>query len=211
MTTTNTTKTQNPKHHVNVRTITMVAMLATIAIVLRQFETNVPLMPGFIKLDISELPALIGSFSLGPVAGAAVCFVKEGIALLFTKTAGAGELVDLFLGICLVVPAGIIYKRKKDKKHAIIGTLVGTLIAAVLGIFFNYYITFPVFSSVYGLPMDAIIGMYKAINPNVYGLWQCILMFNFPFSIIKRLIVLLITMLVYKRISPLIKGTYETR
>ncbi len=206
-----TNNSNNNGKHVDARKITMVAMLAAVAIVLRQFEFNVPLMPGFIKMDFGELPALIGSFSLGPVAGATVCLIKEGIALFFTKTAGAGELVDLFLGICLVVPAGILYKRKRDKKHAVIGTLIGTFLAAVLGIFFNYFITFPVFSAVYGLPMETIIGMYQAINPGVDGLWQCILIFNFPFSIIKRLVILLITMLIYKRISPILKGTHETR
>ena len=95
----------------NLRTLTMTAMLAAVSAVLMFFSFSVPFVPSFLKLDFSELPALIASFALGPVSGVAVCLVKNLINLMFSTTGGVGELSNFFLGTAFVLPAGFIYRR----------------------------------------------------------------------------------------------------
>ena len=116
------------KSRVNVRKMTVTAMLSAIAFVLMFLDTAVPIMPSFIKLDLSELPALMAAFALGPVWGVIVCLIKNLLHLLMTTTGGVGELSNFILGAAFVLPAGLIYHHKKTKKNAIIGALVGSVI-----------------------------------------------------------------------------------
>ena len=148
---------------VNVRKITVTAMLGALATILMFFEFSVPfIMPGFIKMDFSELPALIAAFSMGPVSGIAVCFIKNIVNLLHTTSGGVGEISNFILGVCFVLPAGLIYKRNKSQKGALIGALTGAVIMAVVSVFSNYFIVYPVYENF--MPMEAIIGAYQAIN-----------------------------------------------
>ena len=184
--------------------LTVVAMLSAVAFVLMFLDFSVPLMPGFIKMDISELPGLLASFAMGPVCGAQVCLIKNLIHLLITSTNGAGELCNFLLGAFYVVPAGLIYQRLKTRKGAIIGALVGTVIMALVSIPVNYFITYPVYVVVYGLPLEAIIGMYQAIRPSVNGLLECLIIFNTPFNLAKGLLTAIVCFLIYKPLSPLL-------
>ncbi len=188
----------------NVRKLTVTAMLSAVATVLMFFSFNVPLMPSFIKLDLSELPALIASFSMGPVAGAVVCLVKNLVNLFFSTTGGVGELSNFLLGCCFVVPAGIVYQRKQNLAGAVIGSVSGSAAMAVLSIFTNYFVVYPIYTAF--LPMETIMGMYQAINPNVETLWQALLLFNTPFTFIKGLCSVVITLLIYKGIAPVLQG-----
>ena len=188
----------------NVRKLTVTAMLSAVATVLMFFSFNVPLMPSFIKLDLSELPALIASFSMGPVAGAVVCLIKNLVHLLVTTTGGVGELSNFLLGCCFVVPAGIVYQRKQNLAGAVIGSISGSAAMAVLSVFTNYFVVYPIYTAF--LPMETIMGMYQAINPNVETLWQALLLFNMPFTFIKGLCSVVITLLIYKGIAPVLQG-----
>ena len=192
------------KSPINIRKMTATAIMAAVSTVLMFLSFNVPLMPSFIKLDLSELPALISSFAMGPVSGIVVCLVKNLINLFFTTTGGVGELSNFILGCAFVVPAGLIYKFRRTKKWAIIGSFIGAASRAILSIFSNYYIVYPIYTAF--IPMDAIIGMYRAINPSVENLWQCLLIFNLPFTFIKGMISVVVTLLVYKKLSPIING-----
>ena len=194
---------------VDVRKITLTAMFGAISAILMMFSFNIPLVPSFIKMDLSELPALIGAFSMGPVSGVMVCLIKNLINVFFTTTGGVGELCNFILGATFVLPAGLIYKYKKNKKMAVIGALVGALVMALASLPINYFITYPMYTKF--LPLDVIIGMYQAIMPGVDGLFNCLLIFNVPFTFVKGLLSVIITLLVYKRLSPIIKGTNHTR
>ena len=194
---------------VDIRKITLTAMFGAISAILMMFSFNIPLVPSFIKMDLSELPALIGAFSMGPVSGVMVCLIKNLINVLFTTTGGVGELCNFILGATFVLPAGLIYKYKKNKKMAVIGALVGALVMALASLPINYFITYPMYTKF--LPLDVIIGMYQAIMPGVDGLFNCLLIFNVPFTFVKGLLSVIITLLVYKRLSPIIKGTNHTR
>ena len=176
------------------------AMLAAVSVVLMFLAFPVPLMPSFIKLDLAELPALIGAFAYGPLAGAAVCLVKNLVSLMKSSSGGVGTLCNFLLGVCFVVPAGLVYKANRTRK----GALIGAAVMALLSIPVNYYLVYPIYTAF--MPMEAIIGMYQAINPRVQNLWQALIWFNCPFTFVKGLISVVITFLIYKPLSPFLKG-----
>ena len=180
------------------------AMLAAVSVVLMFLAFPVPLMPSFIKLDLAELPALIGAFAYGPLAGAAVCLVKNLVSLMKSSSGGIGTLCNFMLGVCFVVPAGLIYKTHRTRVGALVGALIGAAVMAVLSIPLNYYLVYPIYTAF--MPMEAIIGMYQAINPKVQNLWQALIWFNCPFTFVKGLISVVITFLIYKPMSPFLKG-----
>ena len=188
----------------NVRYLTVTAMLSAIAFILMFLDFSVPVMPNFIRMDLSELPALIGAFAMGPACGVWVCLVKNLLHLFMTSTGGVGELSNFVLGVAFVLPAGLIYKHKKNKKSAITGALIGALCMALFSFPCNYFVVYPIYTKM--MPMDVIIGAYQAIVPSVKELWQCLLFFNVPFTFVKGLFSVLITMVVYKKISPIVKG-----
>ena len=194
----------NTKSRINIRKMTMTALLGALATVLMFISFKVPLMPSFISIDFSELPALIAAFSMGPLSGVIVCLIKNLVNLFASQTGGVGELSNFLLGCCFVLPAGLIYRYKKTQLGALIGALAGAVCMAVVSVFTNYFIVYPIYTNF--LPMEAIMGMYQAINPRVETLWEALWVFNVPFTFIKGMCSVLITFLIYKKISPLIKG-----
>ena len=194
------------KGKVNVRSMTVTAMLSAIAFVLMFLDTAVPFVPNFIKLDVSELPALIASFALGPVYGVVVCLIKNLLHLFITTTGGVGELSNFILGVAFVLPAGLIYYRKKSKKSAIFGAFVGAFLMAAISFPSNLFIVYPVYYNF--MPKDVIIGAYQAVAPfaEIKSIEQCLLFFNVPFTFVKGLISAIITVLIYQPLRPLLKG-----
>lgn len=185
--------------------LTVTAMLSAVAAVLMFVDFSVPFMPAFIKLDVSELPALLASFSIGPWYGAAVCLIKNLINCLRTSTGCVGELSNFLLGAIFVVPAGMIYQRfqnRKSRRGALIGALVGAAAMAILCVPVNYYLTYPIYSRF--MPIEVIVGMYQAIRPSANGLWDCLVTFNAPFTFMKGLLDVALCFLIYKPLSPLL-------
>lgn len=185
----------------------MVGMFSAIAAILYCLDFALPIAPSFYKLDFSELPALIAGFAFGPVAGVLVEFLKVLLKLLFksTETAFVGDLANFLIGCTLVLPASVIYQFKKSRKMAIVGCAAGTLCMTVFGTWFNAIYLLPTFSALYGLPLDAIIGMGTAINAGVKDITSFVILMVAPINLIKGCVVSVITMLIYKKISPIIK------
>lgn len=196
---------------VNVRYMTMTAMLSAISFILMFFDFNVPLMPSFIQMDFSELPALIGAFAMGPVSGVAICLIKNLLHLMMSTTGGVGELCNFLLGAAFVLPAGFFYQKKKARKNALIGALIGAVSMAVFSVIFNNFLVYPIYYNF--MPMETIIGAYKAAASvlKIDFTWNTMLpyliAFNMPFTFIKGLADVLLTFVLYKHISPIIKGT----
>ena len=199
----NKTMTQTTKA-VNVRYLTVTAMLSAVAYILMFLDFSVPFMPGFIKMDLSELPALIGSFSMGPLCGVMICLVKNVLHLFITTTGGVGELSNFILGVAFVLPAGLIYKHKKTRKTALAGSLLGAVIMAVFSVVSNYFLVYPVYYNF--MSEDRILAAYQLILPSMKSILQCLICFNMPFTFVKGLFSVVITFLVYKHISPILKG-----
>ena len=194
---------------IKVRNIAVTAMLSAIAFILMYLEFAVPVMPGFIKFDFSDLPALLGSFALGPVYGIIICLIKNVLHLTVSQSMFVGELSNFILGVAFVVPAGLIYQHKKSKKNAIIGGIVGAVFMGVFSIVSNYYVVYPVDYNF--MPKDTIIQAYDVISSNLFhvhmtGILQCLVCFNLPFTVLKGLINVLITRSIYKPLSPILKG-----
>ncbi|MBQ0038418.1 MAG: ECF transporter S component [Clostridiales bacterium] len=185
-------------------------MLTAIAFVLQFVEFSIPIMPVFVKLDISDLPALLGTFSLGPVYGVAIQLVKNILHIPFGTSAGVGELSNFLLGAVFVGVAGLFYKRHKTRKNALIGSIVGAVAMALVCLPINYFLVYPAYVVVYGLPLDAIVGMYEAILgsvahvPTDNALLNCLLVFNVPFTLFKGALDVLLCFLIYKPLSPLL-------
>jgi len=192
------------KRRINTRSMAVTAVLGAVSAALMFVAFRVPLMPSFIQMDVSELPALIAAFSMGPLSGVAVCLIKNLVHLLVTTTGGVGELSNFLLGAAFVLPAGLIYRTRKDRIGALIGSLAGALAMALASLPSNYFITYPFYALL--MPMEAILDMYRAINPNVKTLTDALVWFNMPFTFIKAMLSVVVTFLIYKRISPIIKG-----
>nr|WP_300090177.1 ECF transporter S component [Sedimentibacter sp.] len=188
------------------KVIAKVGVLSAVATVLMLFDFPLWFAPNFYQLDFSEVPVLLGAFALGPAAGAAIELVKILINFVLngTDTGGVGELANFIIGCSLVIPAGFIYKHNKSYKTAIIGFIAGTLAMAVAGAFMNYYLLLPVYSKVYGAPVQAFIDMGKALNPAITDLKTFVMYAVVPFNIFKGIVVSAAVLLIYKRISPIL-------
>ncbi len=190
---------------VNVKALTVTGVMGALAFALMMLEFSVPIMPAFIKLDFSELPALITGFAYGPLWGIAVCFIKNFIHVFISSTGAIGEISNFVLGAVFVGISAFIYKKKKNKKWALISCVIASVYMAVFSVFSNYYIVYPLYVKVLGMPEEAILGMYQAILPSVDNLFEAIAIFNLPFNFVKMMIVSLMCFAIYKRISPIMK------
>ncbi|MBO5231022.1 MAG: ECF transporter S component [Clostridia bacterium] len=190
---------------VNIKSITVMAIMGAIGFILMMLEFPLPfIIPSFIEFDFSELPAIITAFALGPIQGIVVCFIKNLLHLFVTTTAGVGELSNFILGAIFVGVAGFIYKYKKTRAGALIGSVSGALIMAVVSIATNYFITYPFYTNF--MPMEGIIGAYQAILPAADSLLKCLIIFNVPFNFVKGMVVSLICFGIYKKLSPVLKS-----
>lgn len=204
-------ETMRAKHIVTkskIHNLALIAMLAAVATVLMLFEIPLPfLAPPFYELDFSEVPVLIGTFAMGPVAGILIELIKILLNFIIngTITAGVGEFGNFLIGCSLIVPAGIVYKQKKTKKHAVTGMLLGTIFMAIAGCFINAYLLLPAYSNGLGIPMEALVGMGTAINPAIDDIFTFVLFAVGPFNLLKGIVVSVLTFILYKRVSVLIK------
>lgn len=193
------------KTNTKVRRIAFTALLGAVATVLMAISFSVPFMPSFIKFDLSELPALLAAFAFGPVSGVAVCLIKNLINLMFTTTAGIGELCNFLLGCCLVLPSGIIYKFRHNRLSAFVSSSAGALVMALASIPTNYFITYPFYFRTVA-PESVILGAYRAIFPETESILQALVMFNAPYTFVKGMISVFICFIIYKKLSPILKG-----
>lgn len=191
---------------INLRAWVVSALMGAIGFVLMMLEFGVPVVPSFIKFDVSELPALIASFAYGPLFGVLVCFIKNALHLLVTNTAGVGELANFLMGIFFVVPAGAIYRALKNRKGALIGSVVGAVSMGIGCVAVNYFISYPIYYQIM-IPKAVILSAYQAILPWVDSIFVSLLIFNLPFTTVKGLIVALVCFLIYKKLSPILKKT----
>lgn len=204
---TNTNAVKRSVSRVELRTLVQIAMLGAVSVVLMMFEIPLWFAPSFYKLDFSEVPVLIGTFALGPVAGVAIEFIKVVLHLLFkgTTTAGVGDLANFLIGCSMIVPAGMFYRRKKTRKNAAIGMMVGTVIMVVVGSAVNALVLLPVYAAAFGIPMDALVGMGSALNPAITNVATFAAFAVAPFNLLKGVAVSVITMILYKYVSPILK------
>lgn len=195
------------KNKMSVQTIAKISILGALAFLVMLFEIAIPFIPSFYKLGIDEVVVLIGGFALGPWAAVCIEALKIALNLIIggSSTAGVGEFANFLFGIALVLPATIIYQKNKSRKNAIIGLLVGSVCMVILGAIINYFVLLPAYAFFTKIPLHDIIGMGHAINSNINSVFSMVLLATTPFNIIKCVVISVVVLLVYKRISPLIK------
>jgi len=197
----------------NTHYVTYTAVFAALAGALMFIEIPLFFAPTFYKIDLSEIPVLICTFYLGPVAGVTAELLKVMVKLLFkgTSTAFVGDFANFAVGCSFVLPASLIYHWKPGRRTALIGMLAGTLVMTVFGSAFNAVYLLPKFAQLYGMPLDAIVGMGTKINPAITGVSTLVLFAVVPFNLLKGVIDSALTFLLYKRISPLLHRGDEKR
>ena len=191
------------------RKIVIIGIFSAISAVLMLFEIPMPFAPSFYKLDFSDLPAVIGGFAYGPLTGVMIEFTKILLNLILngTQTALIGELANFIVGCSYVLPASIIYILKKNRQTAIISCMTATMIITLVGSSLNAFYLLPAFAKLYGMPVDSLIEMGTVINPAITNMLTFILFAGAPINLLKGSLISLITLLVYKKLSPIIKNT----
>ena len=195
-----------------VRKIAMIGMFSAISGLLMLFEFPLPMIaPPFYELDFSELPVLICGYAFGPVAGVMAEFLKILIKLFLksTSTAFVGDLANFIIGCTMILPATIIYYVKKSKKNAILSCVIGTLCMTIFGTAFNAIYLIPAFAKLYGIPLEAIIGMGTSIHASVTGIYSFVIICVAPLNLLKGAMISVLTNLIYKPLSPIIKGIHR--
>lgn len=194
------------------RKTAVIGMFSAIAAILMLFEFPLPFAPAFYELDFSELPILVGTFAFGPVAGVMMEFVKILLKLLFkgTSTAFVGDLANFAVGCSFILPASVVYSFRKNKKGAVTACVVGTLCITIFGTAFNAVYLLPAFSKLYGIPLDSLLAMGTEVNGLVKegSIVSFVSACVAPMNLIKGASVSLVTMLIYKPLSPIIKGRH---
>ena len=207
-----------------VKALVQIGMLSAIAIILMMFEIPLPFAPTFYKIDLSEVPVLVGCFAMGPWAGAMIELIKillnlgpmagvlvELVKILLnfvmtgTSTAGVGEIANFIIGCSFCVPAGLIYRKNRTRKSALIGMATGTLLMIVIGCFVNGFVLLPTYAKAFGMPIDALVGMGTAVNSHITSLSTFVMFAVAPFNLVKGIVVSLVVFLIYKKISPIFR------
>ena len=192
-----------PKAYFTPQRIARIAILSAIGSIL--FLIEIPVI-GFYKLDLSNLPVLLGGFSMGPLAGMLILAIKSLIGLTHSSTVGIGELADFVFGTAIMLPAVLIYKRNKTRKGALTGMVIGTLSLIVTGVVANAFVFFPLYGSALNYSTQAIVGTFTKIIPYIDSLEKVLLLITSPFNLLKGVVLSALTFLLYRHLSPLLHG-----
>lgn len=190
----------------SVKYIAKIGILSAIAFVVMLVEFPLWFAPGFYKFDLSEVVALLGGFSLGPVAAVAIELIKNILHIVIrgTSTAGVGELANFVTGVLLTFPAAFIYRYRRNFRAALLGMVLGTVLLAAGGALINYYVMIPFYVNALGMPLEAIVSMGAAVNAHVSDLTSLILWAVVPFNLFKGVVTMIGCLLLYKHLSPLL-------
>lgn len=192
------------KETFNTKNMVKISVLGVISMVLMFFDLSVWFAPPFLKLDISDLPSLIGAFAMGPMAGVITQLLKNILHLLIqgSSTGGVGEISNFFVGSVLAYTAGAIYYKEKTFKRAVLGLTIGVILMSIFASLSNYFVIFPLYSKL--MPLDQIIAMASKLNKYVVDYKSLIIFAVVPFNLLKGTVVSIITLLIYKRVSPVL-------
>ena len=189
------------RKNLSVQYLTRIAVLTALASIL--FLIEIPVV-AFYKLDLSNLPVLLGAFSMGPVPGLIILLLKSLIGMLHSSSMYVGELADFIMGAAFVLPAALIYRRHKTRNTALIGMAVGTVVMIVVAVLVNWKIMIPFYMTAYGMPMEAVAGMATKAVPFVDTEWKLLLCVTAPFNLLKGVVLSALTFVLYKHLSPLL-------
>lgn len=188
------------------RNMVKIAVLAVIGLLLMFLKIPAFFAPGFLKIDLADVPALLGAFAMGPMAGVVIQFLKNVLNVVIegSTTGGVGELSNFIVGSIFVYTAGLVYFKNKTFKRAVIGLIAGVIAMTILSTITNYFVIFPLYIKIFGWPIDRLIEMGSVVNKFVVDYKTLMLFAVVPFNIVKGLIASIVTLLVYKKVSPIL-------
>lgn len=191
----------------NTRLIVNIAMLSAIAVVLSFIEAQIPIFPFFLKIDIADIPAVIGATVFGPLPAVIIVFVKNILhGIIGSSSAGVGELANFLIGSSLIIPLGITMRKEKSLMNYIIGAVLGVILMIISASVLNIYVLLPMYETVMNFPVDEVISVCNAINSNVTDLTGYILFIIVPFNLLKGAIVMTLGYFLFKALrKPLLK------
>lgn len=194
------------KGRLSTNALVKIAVLGVIAFVLMFLDSPVWFAPAFLKLDISGVPALLGSFAMGPATGVWVEFIKNilNFAMEGSTTNGIGELTNFLIGSVFAYTCGCVYQKKKTFRNAVLSLIIGVLVMAAFATLNNYFVMFPLYAKVFGVEVQNLIDMASKVNGFVVDYKTLMLYAVLPFNLLKGTVVSIITMLVYKKVSPIL-------
>lgn len=190
--------------------MTLIAILAAISIVLFLPPLQIVIVL-FYKLDFSNIPVLLGTFAMGPLTGSVILFLKSLCGLLFTTSLGVGELADFLMGLAMILPAGLIYRRRKSRKNAVLGMAAGSVAATAAGVLLNVFLLIPFYAAAFHLPVEEIIAMGQGVVKSIDSVWKFVFIITAPFNVLKWSAISLVGGLIYKPLSPLLHGKIGRR
>lgn len=188
--------------------ITRIAILAGISAVLLFINFPIMIFPGFYKIDFSEIPCLLCGFALGPLSGATCVMLSRLLNIILeggSETAYIGELASLIISLSFILVSSFVYKNNHSKKGAIVSLVASTIVSSFVAVVVNYFILLPMYENLMHISLDTIISMASNTIPIVKDKTTFVLFCTLPFNIIKCIINSVLVILLYKRISPLIK------
>ncbi|MBQ9988351.1 MAG: ECF transporter S component [Clostridia bacterium] len=195
------------KKQLSVKSLVFIALFAALAVLLMTFKVPVFFAPSFYKLDFSEIPVLVSGMTMGPVPGVLVAAIKVLINFVIDgpTTGGIGELANFLMSCAIVLPLAIIYRRKKTGRAAVAGGIAGVVTLIVVASLLNVYLLLPTYANVFGMPMEALVGMGAAINPSVTGLFSFALWILVPFNLLKGGVSMIVALLLRKRMEKILR------
>ena len=198
---------EQKKTKIGIRKMTKIALLAAIAALLMWFEIPLPFAPPFYKIDLGDVPAMIGTFSMGPVAGVLIQMIKILLKLLMkgSTTLGVGDVASFVIGCAFCLPAGLIYRKKKNRAGAFIGMAIGTVVMTAFGAFLNAFVLLPAYATAFDVPMEDLISLGSAANASITDLFTFVMLAVVPFNLLKGIIVSIVVLLIYKKVRVLLK------
>lgn len=201
---------ERTKAFLTTQRMTLIAILAGISIVLFLPPLQIPIVL-FYKLDFSNIPVLLGTFALGPLTGCLILLIKSACGLLFTTSLGVGELADFLMGLAMILPAGLIYRRNKSRRSAVGGMVAGSVAATLAGVLLNVYLLIPFYASAFHLPVEEIIAMGQGVVKSIDSVWKFVFIITAPFNVLKWSAISLVGGLIYKPLSPILHGKKAAR
>ncbi|MEF9933837.1 ECF transporter S component [Clostridium sp.] len=185
-------------------TLIKISILSAIAFIIMMLDFPLPIFPAFLQIDLSDIPAIIGGFAIGPLAGVAIELIKNLIHLLTSSTAGIGEMANFIVGAVFVYVASVIYRKSKSIKSATIGVAAGTIVMSLVACIFNYYVLIPLYESALGIPISGVIEMASQVTSLITNLETVILYSILPFNLLKGVVVSAVVLLIYKKVEPIV-------
>lgn len=202
--------------HNNLNKMIKISLLSVMAFILMFFELLIPIFPEFLKIDISDLPAILGAFALGPIEGIEIELFKNVLKVIFKGTSSGfvGELANFIVGSVLVIVAGYIYKYKKSRKTAVLGLIVGSIVMSVVAAVLNYTVFLPLFAVAFKAPIEVFVTAGSKVNSHIHTLKDLVMWSILPFNLLKGIIVSTIALVMYKSVSPILhkeEGLHQRR